>query len=113
MKKEPLVFLEHILESIDDITDYTKGKSYEDFLNSKQLQDAVIRRFEVIGEATKNIPEDFRVSHPEVPWEKLASFRNILIHQYFKVELGIVWKSIDRDLSGLRDTINELIQKRV
>lgn len=64
MKKEPLIFIEHILDSIGLIEEYTAGKSKKEFFNSTQLQDSVIRRIEIIGEAVKNLPEEIRLEHP-------------------------------------------------
>ena len=70
MSKDVKVFIEHILESIFLIETYTAEISKEEFLKSRQIQDAVMRRLEIIGEATKNIPEDFRKEHPDIPWKR-------------------------------------------
>lgn len=67
MKKDPNIFLEHILQSIMLIEQYLKNKTQKDFLNSTQLQDSIIRRIEIIGEATKNIPKEFKKAHKEIP----------------------------------------------
>jgi len=69
VKKDPQVFVDHILECIGLIEDYLRGKTLEDFLGSVQLQDAVIRRVEIIGEAAKNLPQDFKEKHPDIPWK--------------------------------------------
>ncbi len=87
MKKDPTVFIKHISESIKRIEEFTKGVSRKDFIGSVQLQDAVIRRIEIIGEATKNLPNKFTKKHPEVPWSKMARTRDKLIHGYFGVIL--------------------------
>ena len=81
MRKDPEVFLAHILESIDLIEGYSAGKTREEFVESRQLQDAIIRRIEIIGEAVKNLPEDFKRNHPEIAWQKVAGMRDLLIHQ--------------------------------
>ena len=88
MKKDPLIFLEHILESIKDIEEYVRGTTREEFMNSKKTQDAVIRRIEIIGEAAKNVPEDIKKHHPDIPWKRMSGMRDILIHGYFGVDLG-------------------------
>lgn len=87
MKKDPKIFLEHILQSIEAIEDYVKDLTKDDFLNSPIVQDAVIRRIEIIGEASKNLPEDFKNEHPEVLWKDIAGMRDILIHKYFGIDL--------------------------
>jgi uncharacterized protein with HEPN domain len=72
MNKDPIVFLSHIMESIGLIEEYSEGKIIEDFMQSKSLQDMIIRRIEIIGEAVKYLPDDIKDSPPEVPWKKIA-----------------------------------------
>lgn len=72
MKKDPKVFLEHIMESISLIEEYSEGATIQDFMGSKSLQDKIIRRIEIIGEAVKYLPEDLKIAHPEVPWKKIV-----------------------------------------
>ena len=91
MKKDPKIFLGHILECIELIEKYLEGNSKEDFLESKELQDSVMRRVEIIGEAVKNIPDDFKKKHPKTEWRKIAGMRDILIHEYFGVDANLVW----------------------
>ncbi len=82
MKKDPDVFLGHILECIDLIESYSEGVTETEFLRSIVLQDMTIRRIEIMGEAVKNLPYDLRNEHPEVPWRDIAGLKDIVIHQY-------------------------------
>ena len=102
MNKDPKVFIEHILESIDRIEEYTKHITKSEFLNSKQIQDAVIRRIEIIGEVAKNIPNGTKRKNPNIPWRRIEGMRDILIHEYFGVDLELTWKVAKKDVSNLK-----------
>jgi uncharacterized protein with HEPN domain len=111
MKKQPEVFLEHILESITLIEEYVDGKTEEDFSSSSQLQDSVIRRLEVIGEAVKNLPPEVRKTYSDVPWKKIAGLRDVLIHEYFGVDLELTWQVVQNELPVLKKRIMEIRAK--
>lgn len=108
MKKDPRVYLVQILERIEKITTYTKSGK-ESFFSSPIVQDAVIRNLEVIGEAAKRIPEDYRASLPAVPWRGIAGLRDVLIHQYEVVNLAEVWTIVEHDLPVLEETIRKIL----
>jgi uncharacterized protein with HEPN domain len=94
MKKDPRVYLAQILERIDRILEYTTdGK--ESFFADARTQDAVIRNFEVIGEAAKRIPDEYRKNHQSIPWRELAGFRDVLIHQYEGVSIAAIWNIVE------------------
>jgi len=102
MTKNPRVFIEHILECVELIEDYMEGKTKDDFLHSVQLQDSIIRRIEIIGEAVKNIPDDVKSGYPDIPWNEIAGMRDILIHKYFGVDLELTWEVVIRDIPDLK-----------
>ena len=102
MKRDVEVYIEDIQESISKIEEYTKAVSRDDFLSNTQVQDAVLRRLEIMGEAVKNIPDEFKNRYPEIPWKKIAGMRDVLIHAYFGVNLDRIWKIIEEDIPHLK-----------
>jgi len=99
------MFAEDILEAMDKIERYTRGLTYETFVKNEMVVDAVMRNLEIIGEASRNIPEDIRGKYPDIPWKRMVGLRNIAIHKYFGVDLGIVWEIITRNLPETRPMI--------
>lgn len=111
MNKDANIFLAHIKESIDLIESFTKGCTKDKFFKDIKLQDAVIRRIEIIGEAAKNIPEEFRAKHAEVPWAEMARTRDKLIHGYFGIDLELTWAIVQTDLPKLKGKIERLLKQ--
>ena len=107
-QKDPTVFISHILDCIEKVEQYLKGRSKEDFLNSSQLQDAVVRRVEIIGEAATHIPEGIQEEYPKVKWKEAQGMRNILIHEYFGVDLDLTWEVTKKDLPRLKEQMISL-----
>lgn len=110
MKRE-LVFLEDIIESIVLIEEYMNDISEDEFYKSTQLQDAVIRRIEIIGEATKKITEATRIKYHEIPWRKMAGMRDVLIHDYDGINLDIVWNTCKEKLPELKEQLLTVLRK--
>ena len=108
MTKDPRVCLAHILECADRIERYL-GQDRDAFLRNTMVQDAVIRNFEVIGEAGKRIPEQFRVVHAAIPWRLMAGFRDVLIHDYEGVDLERVWRIAQEDLPVVTTAIARIL----
>ena len=111
MKKEPVIFIEHILESIGLIEEYIKKTTKDEFFNSTQLQDCVMRRIEIIGEAAGNLPEQIQKGEPEIDWRKITGLRNILIHEYFGINLPIVWDVVQNKLDPLETVCRRLLER--
>jgi len=109
MIKDDTVFLRHILDAINKIQEYIKGMDYEGFRVSNLVQDGVIRQLEIIGEAAKNLSQDFREKHPYIPWKDMAGMRDKLIHQYFGVDIAGVWDTAEQDIPTLKSNLIKLL----
>ncbi len=107
--KNDAFYLQHILQSINRILEYTNGLSAADFEAAYLVQDAVIRQLEIIGEATKRLSEDFRNTNTSIPWKDMAGMRDILIHDYLNVDLNIVWKTAKAYIPPLKNEIEKLL----
>ena len=110
-KKDPKIFLKHILESVNEIERNIDGMSEVKFSESTTIQDAVVRRLEIIGEATKNLPISFREKYSKIPWKKMVGMRDVLIHGYFGVDMGLVWKITQKDIPKLKKEISQLLKE--
>lgn len=109
--RTPQLFFQDILESIDKITDYTLKIDYDDFRYNNMIIDAVIRNFEIIGEAAKHISEEYKEKYPELPLREMTGMRNVLIHDYLGIDYQFIWQTIKDDLPQLKVIIVKIIKE--
>ena len=102
-------YLTHIRDAIDTIEEYLEVVSYEEFTSNKMIIDAVVRELEIIGEASNNLSGEFRERHPDIVWRRMKDMRNFLIHEYFGVNIKVVWDTCKEDLPKLSKLINDLL----
>jgi len=102
-------YLNDIKTSISEIQEFTEGMSFEKFSYDRKTTHAVIRCFEIIGEAVKNIPDAVKAKYPKIPWREIAGMRDKIIHEYFGVNLKIVWQTIEEDLPLLEVMTKKMI----
>lgn len=110
MKRDYALFLEDILKAMEDIEHFVKGMNFEEFSNDDKTFSAVIRKFEVIGEAAKSIPFNLRKKYSNIPWNNMAGMRDRLIHAYFGVDYEIVWESIKKEIPKLKPELIWIIK---
>ncbi len=103
------MYIEDILSSMNRIEKYVNGLEYEDFIQNDMAVDAVIRNLEIIGEASKNVPENVRSQYPDVPWKRMIGLRNIVIHDYFGVDLSIVWRIVTKNIPAAKIQVEKIL----
>lgn len=108
MIKDDLAYIEHILDCIRKINEFSSGLSLKEFQTNEMVQDAIIRNIEIIGEASKKISKDTKQTHYKIPWKEIAGMRDKLIHDYLGVDVEVVWKTIHQDIPILEKLISEI-----
>lgn len=106
--KNDRVYLEHIIDCIDRINDYTEHDQFV-FMNSQMVQDAVIRNLQILSESTQKLSDELKAQHPEINWKAISGFRNILVHNYLCLDLPQIWAVIENRLPQLRDSFERLL----
>lgn len=112
MEKDYKPYLNHILDSIILIEKYTENISFKEFEKDRKTIDAVIRNFEIIGEASNKLPKEFREKYPRVVWKSIIGLRNVLIHEYFGVDIEAVWENINQKLPELKKQKKSILEER-
>ncbi|MEN3185655.1 MAG: DUF86 domain-containing protein [Atribacterota bacterium] len=110
MKRKIVFFLSDILEHMERAEKYLAGFTLDAFLNDSKTSDAVLRCIEVIGEASKNIPQEVRQKYPSIPWRDMAGMRDKIIHGYFQVDLESVWLVVRDDIPVLKPLLQKVLE---
>jgi uncharacterized protein with HEPN domain len=107
-KREFSDYVQDILNSMEEVEEFTKGITHNEFVNDRKTVNAVIRSLEVLGEAAKKIPERIKTKYPQVPWKRMSGMRDKLIHEYFGVDLEKVWLVVKEELPPIKPFIQQL-----
>jgi uncharacterized protein with HEPN domain len=103
-------YLQDILDAVKDIKSFVDDMSFEQFRKDRKTLNAVVRSIEIIGEASKNIPDTLKAKHKELPWKQMTGMRNKLIHAYFGVDLETLWKAVNEDIPPLKQSIQKMLK---
>lgn len=111
MEKMPKPFLLHIIGAIGQISEHIAGLTKKQFIKDVKTQDAVVRQLEIIGEASRRLELNFKKSHPEIPWKKIVGMRNKISHEYWGVDLNIIWHVATKQLQPIKKLLQPVIEK--
>jgi uncharacterized protein with HEPN domain len=109
--RSPRLWLEDILEAAELLQQYVAGITFDHFTTDVQKQDAVARRLEIIGQAVKGLPEDLLANYPSVAWRDIAGARDIVAHEYFRVDLALVWGMVTKDVPRLAEQVRGILRE--
>lgn len=110
-ERDPRILISDMLEAIERIRAYTEGMSFDQFRQDKKTSDAVLRNFQVLGEAANHVPEDVRSMAQDVEWARIIRSRHIVVHRYFGVDFEIVWRIVEVHLTPLYDALSSLLDE--
>jgi len=108
--KDSTIYLSDIIEAMAKIQRYTDGLTFESFAANEMVVDAVNRNLEIIGEAARSIPEGIRNSNPQIPWQRMIGLRNIVVHEYFGIDLNIVWEIVRVNIPETRPLMEAMLK---
>lgn len=110
MSRDFRLYLADIIQSCDRIVEYVNGHTSDSFSNNHMVIDAVARNLEIIGEVVKNIPNEILAIRPEIGWSDVAKFRDVIVHQYFRIKLTVVWDVIANEIDGIRTAASKILE---
>ena len=105
------LLLEDMHEACGKISSYTLGLSFGEFLSDGKTIDAVVRNYEIVGEAAARVSEEFRMTHPEIEWRKITAFRNRIIHEYFGIDYEVLWKIKEINIPELSERLSMILEE--
>ncbi len=110
-KRDALLLIDDMLQSAIKIKKYTRGFNFEDFRTDEKTIDAVVRNFEIIGEAANRIPDEFKNTNSGIQWNRIRGFRNRIVHEYFGIDVEIIWTIMEKYLDELIESLEKIIEK--
>ena len=109
MKRDYQLFIKDALEAMESIENFVEGMTFEELTQDDKTSSAVIRKFEIIGEATKHVPEELKEKYSEIPWKNMAGMRDRLIHAYFGIDCQLVWDTIKIEIPKIKKILNKIL----
>jgi uncharacterized protein with HEPN domain len=109
--KSDRTYLQHILDAIENVENYTRGATKKRFLDDGMMHDSVYFQIQIIGEASNNLSEDFLEKHPDIPWSQIIGMRNRIVHAYFQIDIEVAWDIVKKDIPILKKQIQKMLKQ--